>query len=1461
MPPDRLVELVGETGGITELRYRPKGDWDGSLYLNGDLPFNVWTMTERAVYPGVAGPVMREFHEYRGAAFDVASHKFLGFRRVNTETQNTPTVTYRVERVFETGSVALAGKPDRIEHYSVESGVATRLLRQRWIWDCKDPTDGSDQSCFTSGVWPQLKRRIENRYGTGGGASTLESENLEWQQCSGRHTGFPSRIRESGGGLNRYTNIEYACPSGANNLVASPKRVGVSAFDVTGGPLSASESWFFFDDSEDHDTASKGAVTRVESWLNAGLVEGVECARAGARKCIVASMSYDNFGNLLTQTDPNGRILTVQYDSWGIHPETVIEPWPKQHKVSFDYDEKCGTQLYQTTKYVGATQPATRTDLDYDNFCRLAAVTRPLDGQPWRKFWYDLGDEAAATRTHIETREPESPTGYTSSFVFLDALGRAIQEQRFAVVDGAESMLVSRTKYDSRGRVLSSYEPYSLPGFSSDPLPDNGFSLGLTEYEYDVLNRVTKVTNPDGAISRTEYLQPLEVSHRDECYESGVCLGRRVVNVRDEFGRTREVKVYTENAGGGDTFYARTEFGYDVLDRLRSEGQGLTEATLNASSTRSYNYDTLGRLISRTDPASSGTWSFGYDLAGNLIHEDDPESGQSIQICYDALNRPREKHFLDSDTSISIPFSCLLGSGDISYTYDSTDLENRGIGRLTSVDDPSGSTTFRYDHRGRITATTKVIDVLGVSKSAQFVTDYDLADRPILITYPDSELHSLDYDVTGQLTSLGGFHTYLSDATYDRYGRPREVMHGNGVSDTFEYAGGAFAARLSRIRTHKDDAGCADMTTCMTDLQFQNYRPDGLVGVISDHRTEAGLELSATGVFSYDGLGRLTDNLLGNAAAAYAYDGLGRMTNKEGDAVGWHGTNIHSPSSFGVAMPIQTDDNGNIEAKGTTLFDYTHEDRLSLVDILVGGETVEFLYDFAGTRVAKIVNGTEVTRYFSPRMQVDEVLGTTDAVVTKYYFFRGSRLASNRRLPHEGATYADASERLPIRAGGSMRAGASVWGFLLSAMILVLITLPSRRKRVVGVRPREGQSLLIALAVFFSTCPFPNVAAGQCPDPPPTGFLRHYHPDHLGSIFAVTNSDGGIVEQIRYSNYGEVRGRWDVNGSPVANVDPAFRYEFTGYETELTSGLMYAQARFYDPQLGMFLTHDPVGEFSNPHSYVGWSPINFVDPSGRGYSRPDGGCSASVFVNYDGSGFSFGDVPGNCGGGVFGDQAPLRIFDVSPSNLSHCRDRPCTFELSGSGGSRRSRRPPSRFRATVSPTTSVAAVVSGVGKAIAISSIPGGGEFLDLQTILDPTASALEVSLATLSLTLNTVAPYAPNYGALRSVGEVPEVLYHYTQVRNVSGILDEGIVPGASGRVFLTPSRDLSALQAQLDLALPPNGLREAVLEIDVTALRRLGVEVPPASQVGRSFNLPGGGLEVAIGASVPPDLIRRVR
>ena len=112
-------------------------------------------------------------------------------------------------------------------------------------------------------------------------------------------------------------------------------------------------------------------------------------------------------------------------------------------------------------------------------------------------------------------------------------------------------------------------------------------------------------------------------------------------------------------------------------------------------------------------------------------------------------------------------------------------------------------------------------------------------------------------------------------------------------------------------------------------------------------------------------------------------------------------------------------------------------------------------------------------------------------------------------------------------------------------------------------------------------------------------------------------------------------------------------------------------------------------------------------------------------------------------------------------------------------------------------------------------------------------------------------------------VANIPGKLYHYTSSKYADTIVENGLKPGISSKnVFTTPDGTKSGLQAQIDLALPPNrGVPDALLEIDTRTLNQMGVKVPGATPVRRDFNMPGGGQEVTFDTLIPPEAIRRVR
>jgi RHS repeat-associated protein len=116
------------------------------------------------------------------------------------------------------------------------------------------------------------------------------------------------------------------------------------------------------------------------------------------------------------------------------------------------------------------------------------------------------------------------------------------------------------------------------------------------------------------------------------------------------------------------------------------------------------------------------------------------------------------------------------------------------------------------------------------------------------------------------------------------------------------------------------------------------------------------------------------------------------------------------------------------------------------------------------------------------------------------------------------------------------------------------------------------------------------------------------HRDHLasvrlttlsaGSFGAASASAGQIGSTIRYFPFGDVRAE---TVSVPASTDSR---GYIGERSDPETGLLHLNARFYDPEIGQFLspdTWDPTqpGVGTNQYAYAGNDPVNKSDPSGH----------------------------------------------------------------------------------------------------------------------------------------------------------------------------------------------------------------------------------------------------------------------
>jgi len=126
----------------------------------------------------------------------------------------------------------------------------------------------------------------------------------------------------------------------------------------------------------------------------------------------------------------------------------------------------------------------------------------------------------------------------------------------------------------------------------------------------------------------------------------------------------------------------------------------------------------------------------------------------------------------------------------------------------------------------------------------------------------------------------------------------------------------------------------------------------------------------------------------------------------------------------------------------------------------------------------------------------------------------------------------------------------------------------------------------------LSVIALPRVASAQAQDE-----VFYYHLDAIGSVRAITDANGQVVELRDFLPFGE---QWPPS---APNSDPR---RFTGQEHDATTGFDYFAARYYTSLNGRFTRADDRG-FSDPsqpqtlalYVYVRNNPLRYIDPTGH----------------------------------------------------------------------------------------------------------------------------------------------------------------------------------------------------------------------------------------------------------------------
>jgi RHS repeat-associated protein len=436
-------------------------------------------------------------------------------------------------------------------------------------------------------------------------------------------------------------------------------------------------------------------------------------------------------------------------------------------------------------------------------------------------------------------------------------------------------------------------------------------------YSYDDHNRLAALLHPVPAGAKTIYAYDADgklASVQDENHTAP-----NTTYNYDQLDRLTSVTQTLATAPGG---VAITRYDYDVMDNLAS----VTDP--NGNVTR-YAYDDFRRMTRQDSPVTNIT-THSYDPAGNLTSTTDAR-GATTTRTYDALNR------LLTATSI-------LGAGSemVSFTYDDATAGNYGKGRLRSMTDPSGSTTYAYDRRGLLRSEAKTI--LGDAYSTHY--QYDANGNRSGITYPSGRQLTYGFDFADRPLSLSGTRgavttPYIAAASYQPFGPESSLAYGVGSltrNATYDQRYRLMSVNvlngpipLADYRYGLDAAG--NITAIADNLDARYSRSFGYDDLYRLTAANTGISLWGIGSYSYDALGNRLAAALGPKASSYTYVSA---TSK-----------LSSVTEGNVTRNVVYDAAGNEQQVGNTSFVYSPRNYLDQ------GDGLRYVYDGSGVRVAQ----------------------------------------------------------------------------------------------------------------------------------------------------------------------------------------------------------------------------------------------------------------------------------------------------------------------------------------------------------------------------------------------------------------------------------------------------------------------------------------------------------------------------
>lgn len=891
-----------------------------------------------------------------------------------------------------------------------------------------------------------------------------------------------------------------------------------------------------------------------------------------------SKLAYDSDNNVIRHEDANGHVTTFTYDQKGNMLSATDALGNTEH---YTYE----STYNNVTSYID--KMGNLYTFEYDENGNETASHAPLNTHTYH-IYNEYGQVLSSTDANNNTTH-YAYDSYGNLISTTDALGHTT-----AMTYTVDGLLQSETKpnmgvkqyvYDRMNRLTQFIDPlnYSISvGYNS-----NGNMVHLTDalgntfnMNYNALGQLLKVTNSLNGVFQLSYNAKQKVIQIKNALNQ---ISRNFYNENDWLtmnvsALNDTTNYYYDNIGQVTAIeFANglfVTYQYDDLNRIISTSDQLSETkhyiydannniisiTDGEGNTFVFQYDVLNRLVQLTDDEGHSEF-YSYDNNGNLLSYTDRNDYTTLYT-YDAMNQVlTERDALNNVTT---------------YTYDAN-------GNLASVTDARGSTTsYQYDANDQLTKIT-----FANGKTQQFAYDangnkvaftdesghqmsfaYDALSRLTQKTYPNNTADSFTYDANGNMLTANNADAQVS-FTYDNNGRMlTETLNGKTTHYAYNTRNRTVTKTYPSGRTITEEYDCRQRLTglkennqyfvtlgynandFLTQRAYGNGTTTNFVYNVLNQLTQLTDNPNIANVqMTYDAVGNMLskkDLLRPTKSEVYGYDALNRLTSfKQGEIT----TGVEIPNPL-KQVQYAMDALGNRTTMTTNGVATTYTaNNMNAYTALTGGQNMSLQYDDNGNLTS---DGTHTYQY-----NYNNRLISVDNGQTATYKYD----ALNRRI--QKTVVEPVETTINYYYSGDQ-----------------------------AIEERDANNAVIATYIF-------GISVDDALQMQRGGNTYYYHKNHLGSVVALTDGSGNLVERYEYDPYGQPS-FFDANDNALSQSAVGNAILFTGRDYDYETGMYYYRARSMHPVLGRFMQHDPLMYVDglSMFGYAGNNPIGFVDTYG-----------------------------------------------------------------------------------------------------------------------------------------------------------------------------------------------------------------------------------------------------------------------